>query len=87
TERVGLVGRNGVGKSTLVHLIAGELTPLAGSVAVTGRIGLLRQGEPAADGASIADLFGAGPALALLRAAERGAATAEELAAADWTLE
>jgi ATP-binding cassette subfamily F protein uup len=32
-ERVGLLGRNGVGKSTLLRLIAGELTPESGSIA------------------------------------------------------
>uniref|UniRef100_UPI00313D66E5 ATP-binding cassette domain-containing protein n=1 Tax=Methylobacterium fujisawaense TaxID=107400 RepID=UPI00313D66E5 len=31
-ERTGLVGRNGVGKSTLLRLIAGDLRPRAGSV-------------------------------------------------------
>jgi len=31
-ERLGLVGRNGVGKSTLLKIIAGELEPDAGSV-------------------------------------------------------
>jgi ATPase subunit of ABC transporter with duplicated ATPase domains len=35
----------------------------------------------------VADLFGAGEALALLRRAEDGEATAEEIADADWTLE
>ncbi|MDF2999375.1 MAG: family ATP-binding cassette protein, partial [Xanthobacteraceae bacterium] len=33
-ERTGLVGRNGVGKSTLLKLIAGEMSPRAGSVRV-----------------------------------------------------
>jgi len=33
-ERVGLVGRNGEGKSTLLRLVAGELTPDAGTIAV-----------------------------------------------------
>ncbi len=30
-DRVGLLGRNGTGKSTLIKLLAGELTPLAGA--------------------------------------------------------
>ncbi len=42
-ERTGLVGRNGVGKSTLLRLIAGDLTPAGGRVAVSGRIATLRQ--------------------------------------------
>lgn len=31
-DRIGVVGRNGVGKSTLLHIIAGELTPDSGTV-------------------------------------------------------
>ncbi|MBI3857691.1 MAG: ATP-binding cassette domain-containing protein [Planctomycetes bacterium] len=33
-ERVGLLGRNGVGKSTLLQLIAGELNPEAGAISL-----------------------------------------------------
>ncbi|MDO9487920.1 MAG: ATP-binding cassette domain-containing protein, partial [Sphingomonadaceae bacterium] len=42
-ERSGLVGRNGTGKTTLLRLVAGELTPSSGRVAVAGTIGVLRQ--------------------------------------------
>ena len=31
-ERTGIVGRNGVGKSTLLRLIAGEATPTNGAI-------------------------------------------------------
>lgn len=86
-ERTGLVGRNGVGKTTLLKLIARKLHPQAGTITATGTIGWLRQSQaPAADD-TIADLFGARGALALLERAETGDATAEELAEADWTLE
>ncbi|HUR38950.1 MAG TPA: ATP-binding cassette domain-containing protein [Planctomycetota bacterium] len=34
-ERVGLLGRNGVGKSTLLKLIAGELHPESGSISLS----------------------------------------------------
>jgi ATPase subunit of ABC transporter with duplicated ATPase domains len=44
-DRVGLVGPNGAGKSTLLRVLAGELTPDAGSVMSTGSVGLLPQ-EP-----------------------------------------
>jgi len=86
-ERAGLVGRNGVGKTTLLRLIAGELAPAAGTVAVNGRIGMLRQAVRAGPGETVATLFGAERALAVLARAERGEASADELADADWTLE
>ncbi|CAN5690626.1 ABC-F family ATP-binding cassette domain-containing protein [soil metagenome] len=57
-ERTGLVGRNGVGKTTLLRLITGELTPVSGSVAVRGRIGVLRQAMSPPVGATVADLLG-----------------------------
>jgi len=85
-ERAGLVGRNGVGKTTLLKLISGELCPHSGTVAVNGTLGILRQAVQVDPGETVADLFGIAEALALLRA-ESGAATAEELADADWTLE
>src|SRR5690606_23360479 len=85
--RTGLVGRNGVGKTTLLRLITGELTPAAGTISVSGRIGMLRQQVQPAPGETIADLFGVRDALALLEKAVSGAASAEELAEADWTLE
>ncbi len=40
-EVLGLVGRNGAGKSTFLQLICGTLTPSSGSVAVHGRIAAL----------------------------------------------
>ena len=33
-ERVGLVGRNGSGKSTIFNLIKGELTPDSGNISI-----------------------------------------------------
>jgi ATPase subunit of ABC transporter with duplicated ATPase domains len=86
-ERAGLVGRNGIGKTTLLRLISGELRPHSGTVNVNGTLGVLSQRVQVDPGETVSDLFGIGEALALLRRAESGAATAEELADADWTLE
>jgi ATPase subunit of ABC transporter with duplicated ATPase domains len=85
--RTGLVGRNGVGKTTLLQLISGERLPQSGKVVVTGALGVLRQTVQVRPDQTIADLFGAHEALALLRRAEGGEASVEELSAADWTLE
>src|SRR3954463_15508176 len=38
-----LIGANGIGKTTLLRLIAGEEQPSAGSIRVDGRVGLMRQ--------------------------------------------
>ena len=86
-ERAGLVGRNGVGKTTLLKLIAGGLTPQSGRVSVNGSLGVLRQTVQVSPDETVADLFGARDALAILHRAEAGEAGAEELAVADWTLE
>lgn len=85
--RTGLVGRNGTGKTTLLKLVAGELTPDSGSLHVSGSVGMLRQRLREGDGETVAGLFGVEEALALLRRAEQGRADADELADADWTLE
>ncbi|MDK1493808.1 ATP-binding cassette domain-containing protein, partial [Sinorhizobium sp. 7-81] len=86
-ERTGLVGRNGVGKTTLLKLVSGELSPASGTVSVSGTFEVLRQSVQVATDEGIADLFGTRDALALLARAERGSATAEELADADWMLQ
>ncbi len=46
-DRIGIVGRNGDGKSTLLHLVAGLEEPDAGAVTRTGGVALdlLGQGD------------------------------------------
>ncbi len=41
----GLLGKNGTGKSTLLYLISGLLTPQKGSVMVDGRLSVKREAE------------------------------------------
>lgn len=45
TDRIGIVGNNGIGKSTLLNLISGDLTPDSGSVEIgeTIKIGYFSQ--------------------------------------------
>ncbi|WP_342372041.1 ABC-F family ATP-binding cassette domain-containing protein [Propioniciclava soli] len=58
-EVVGVVGRNGDGKSTLLNLLVGALEPDAGAVvrASSASIGHLAQAEEFAPGASVRDVI------------------------------
>ena len=42
-DKVGLVGRNGAGKTSLLKVLGGESPPAAGKVTVQGRLGFLTQ--------------------------------------------
>ncbi|MHC2466874.1 ABC-F family ATP-binding cassette domain-containing protein [Bradyrhizobium embrapense] len=86
-ERTGLVGRNGVGKTTLLGLIAGARAPQSGTISVQGRVAMLHQTVQVQPDECVVDLFGARAALATLRRAEQGVASTEELADIDWTLD
>ncbi|MFQ6331152.1 ABC-F family ATP-binding cassette domain-containing protein [Nocardia sp. CWNU-33] len=55
---LGLVGSNGVGKSTLLRLIAGALPPARGSITVSGRLGYLRQDLGLGDGLRVDEVLG-----------------------------
>src|SRR5712692_3878056 len=82
-EKVGLVGENGVGKSTLLQIIAGQTAPDAGRVVVTPGItlGSLPQEVPLVPGQAVADLLASGhPHLA--EAAEQMRRLESELARA-----
>ncbi|EID13032.1 ABC-F family ATP-binding cassette domain-containing protein [Mycolicibacterium phlei] len=88
--RTGLVGANGAGKSALLRLIAGELTPSAGSVTVDGRVGYLPQTLPiAGPDRRVADLLGIAPVLDALAALAEGDASEAVFAAIgeDWDVE
>ena len=86
-ERVGIVGCNGVGKTSLLKLLSAEREPTAGRIVIDGTVAVLRQTVQVAPDETIADLFGIASDLAILRRAEVGEATSAELTEADWTLE
>ncbi|MFC5746676.1 ABC-F family ATP-binding cassette domain-containing protein [Actinomadura rugatobispora] len=81
TGRTGLIGVNGSGKSTLLKLIAGELRPASGSVAVAGEIGHLPQNLPLGTAQTVSDLLGVSAVRAALHAIERGEATEQNFTA------
>ncbi|RZT85348.1 ATPase subunit of ABC transporter with duplicated ATPase domains [Pseudonocardia sediminis] len=98
--RTGLVGANGCGKSTLLRLIAGELTPDAGTVSVAGTPVLLRQdlalrtGDTESSGCgtsinTVADLLGITARRTALAAVEGGTAGPDDWTALadDWDVE
>jgi ATPase subunit of ABC transporter with duplicated ATPase domains len=66
-ERVGILGRNGVGKTSLLKVLAGEREP--GSSSVRGTVRMLRQTVQVGTDDSIANLFGVAASLDLLRRA------------------
>ncbi|MEV4186641.1 ABC-F family ATP-binding cassette domain-containing protein [Streptosporangium canum] len=55
-SRVAVVGENGRGKTTLLHVLAGLITPDEGAVHRAGTIGLARQELSARDGETVATL-------------------------------
>jgi ATPase subunit of ABC transporter with duplicated ATPase domains len=42
-DKIGLVGRNGAGKTTLMRTLAGERSPVSGTIQTVGRVGYLSQ--------------------------------------------
>lgn len=58
-QHVALVGANGVGKTTLMGVVAGRTAPSSGTVAVDGRLGVMDQlvGMRSTDRSTVRDLF------------------------------
>ena len=65
--KAAIVGNNGTGKSTLLKLLAGELTPVSGSVACAARPCYVPQ-QPDLAGLSVTEALGAAEKIAALRA-------------------
>lgn len=86
-ERTALIGANGVGKTTLLKLIAGQLTPTAGKISRVGTLGVLAQDLLPQPGETIADAFGVRELCECLARILAGEGTLEDNSNVDWTLE
>lgn len=86
-ERTAIVGRNGVGKTTLLRLVAGLAEPAEGSVTRIGSVGWLAQAQTPADDETIADTLDVAGSLAILHRVLAGNGSLDDMAEADWTLE
>ncbi|WP_273791855.1 ABC-F family ATP-binding cassette domain-containing protein [Brucella anthropi] len=84
--RIGLVGRNGVGKSTLLRVMSGALLPTSGNVTVNGTIGVLRQNIGSDATETLADLFDVRTDFDILTRVAQGLASDTDLDEADWLL-
>lgn len=83
TGRTGLVGANGTGKSTLLKLVTGELTPVAGTVTTNGSVDYLPQNLVLTTEATVSDLLGVTDKLDALRAIEAGSVETRHFDALD----
>ncbi len=85
-ERIGLVGRNGVGKSSLLAIMAGQRPPAAGTVARTGSVAVLDQTPDLAIDDRLVALLGVATAWDRLSRIEAGQGDEADLSDADWDL-
>lgn len=84
----GLVGRNGEGKSTLLRILAGELTPTSGGLVRPPSVGYLPQQLVLDVDRPLVDLLGVADRMAALDRVEAGGMTATDLELLDgwWDL-
>lgn len=88
-QKVGLVGRNGIGKSQLLKMLTGEVRASQGQIRLHGGIGYLPQHFAHQPDALIADVLHVRQKIEALRAIEAGAADARffDVLGDDWDIE
>ncbi|MBU0744036.1 MAG: ATP-binding cassette domain-containing protein [Gammaproteobacteria bacterium] len=86
--KTGLIGKNGIGKSTLLKLIINELKPTAGSVKVLGKIGYCPQDFSCYHDLTIAQFFEADMKLQALENILKGSVDPNDFAilGEDWNI-
>lgn len=84
-----MIGRNGTGKSTVLRLAAGRLTPQTGSVRVAGSVGYLPQDLTLNPRHRVEHVLGIAERRTAIANIEAGAATDAdfEIVGADWDIE
>ncbi len=87
--RVGLVGRNGVGKTTLLRLITGELSPTTGSIVVPDDVATVPQDLLQRPHATVAEILGVAEVFRSIAAIEAGSVAVADfdVVADDWDIE
>ncbi|MGO1594683.1 MAG: ATP-binding cassette domain-containing protein, partial [Ancrocorticia sp.] len=70
--RTGLIGANGTGKTTLLRIVAGELSPSSGGFTSVGSVSYLPQHLILDTTTTVAELLGVQQRLIALRAIESG---------------
>lgn len=88
-HKIGLVGKNGTGKSTLLKLIADELQPHAGSIELYGKIAYLPQDLHSFANITVIKILGIAEKLAALERIKLGSTSAEDftLLNEDWLIQ
>ncbi|MFT3942837.1 MAG: ABC-F family ATP-binding cassette domain-containing protein [Ancrocorticia sp.] len=87
-SRLAVVGENGRGKSTLLHIIAGLLDPDSGNVTRIGTLSLAHQEMPIGEGETVGDAVAAviAPSVAALAELDMAAATLADSIGGDDTI-
>ncbi|MDH5377906.1 MAG: ATP-binding cassette domain-containing protein [Gammaproteobacteria bacterium] len=79
TQRVSaLVGRNGIGKSTLGRIISGEILPDSGAITLSGKLNYVPQSWQGSANVSVASILGLDVIFEALRRIEQGGIAPED---------